>query len=159
MYMMSEYMYSILRASTRWVTKAYTVHVNCSGRSPQYKSGRCECINIEVLSTEQGSKIVYSTCFMPHHTNVSGTYSFWLARLSVCASHFWIIGKFCKHYSSKTMRRSILISTYLVPHILKLCTSLSVGPCFGSKFTSELIQFCRHLLIWTKSSGLQGTRF
>ena len=102
-----------------WVTKAYTVHVNCSGRYSQYKSGRCECI-----STSQGSKIVYSTYFMPQQTDVSGTYSFWFVCLSVCASHT----KFCKHYSSKTMRRSILISTYVVPHISKLCTSLSACP-------------------------------
>ena len=125
MYMMSEYMYSALRASTDESPKP-TLRMLTAVDATLYKSGRCECINIEVLSTEQGSKIVYSTCFMPHQTNVSGTYRFWFACLSVCASHFWITGQLYKHFSSKTMRRSILISTHLVPHTLKLCTSLFV---------------------------------
>ena len=36
--------------------------------------------------------------------------------------------KSCRHYSSETVRRSILIFIYAIPNILKLCTLVSVCP-------------------------------
>ena len=36
--------------------------------------------------------------------------------------------KFCRHYSSETVRRSILIFIYVIPNILKLCTLVSACP-------------------------------
>ena len=50
---------------------------------------------------------------IPLLTNVSGAYSVCLVRLSVCTSQGF---KFCKVYS-KTQRRSILISIYVVSNI------------------------------------------
>ena len=35
---------------------------------------------------------------------------------------------FCRHYSSETIRRSILIFIHVIPNILKLCTLVSVCP-------------------------------
>ena len=52
--------------------------------------------------------------------------------------------KSCRHYSSETVKRSILISIYVIPNILKLWTLVSVCPSaglFGQKLTSELRQF------------------
>ena len=52
--------------------------------------------------------------------------------------------KSCRHYSSETVRRSILIFIYVIPNILKLCTLVSACPSarlFGPKLTSELRPF------------------
>ena len=57
--------------------------------------------------------------------------------------------KSCRHYSSETVRRSILIFIYVIPNILKLCTLVSVCPSarlFRPKLTSELRQFFRSYL-------------
>ena len=52
--------------------------------------------------------------------------------------------KSCRHYSSKTVRRSISIFIYVIPNILKLCTLVSACPSarlFGPKLTSQLRPF------------------
>ena len=53
--------------------------------------------------------------------------------------------KSCRHYSSETVWRSILIFMYAIPNILKLCTLVSVGPFNWPKLTSELRQFFTYL--------------
>ena len=66
---------------------------------------------------------------MPRLTKVSGAYSFCLVRPSVCLSvRPCVRPTFCRHYSSETVRRSILIFIYVIPNILKLCTLVSVCP-------------------------------
>ena len=75
---------------------------------------------------------------MPRLTKVSGAYSVCRVRPSVCP---FVRPTFCRHYSSKTVRRSILVFICVVPNILKLCTLLSVGPFIGPKLTFELRQF------------------
>ena len=48
--------------------------------------------------------------------------------------------KSCRHYSSKSVRRSILIFIYVISHILELCILLSVCPFLRPKLTFELRQ-------------------
>ena len=51
---------------------------------------------------------------------------------------------FCRHYSSETVRRSILIFIYVIPNILKLCTLVSVCPSvrlFGQNWRLNLGNF------------------
>ena len=92
--------------------------------------------------------------FMPRLTKVSGAYSFCLVRVSVRLS---VHPTFCRHYSSKTVRRSILIFIYVIPNILKLCTLVSVCPSvrlIGQNWRLNLgnfsliyivnSKFCRH---------------
>ena len=75
MYILSEYMYFILRAST--CDESQSLHCMLTAVDATLSISQVGAsVNIEVLSTEQGSKIVYSSCFMPHQTNASGTHSF-----------------------------------------------------------------------------------
>ena len=61
---------------------------------------------------------------------------------------------FCRHYSSKTVRRSILIFIYVIPNILKLCTLVSVCPSvrlFGQNWRLNLGNFSLIYIVNSKS--------
>ena len=67
---------------------------------------------------------------------------------SVCTSHF------CRHYSSETVRRSILIFMYVIPNILKLCTLVSVCPSvrlIGQNWRLNLGNFSLIYIVNSKS--------
>ena len=62
--------------------------------------------------------------------------------------------KSCRHYSSKTVRRSILICIYVIPNILKLCTLVSVCPSvrlMGRNWRLNLGNFSLIYIVNTKS--------
>ena len=62
--------------------------------------------------------------------------------------------KFCRHYSSKTVRHSILIFIYVIPNILKLCTLVSVCPSvrlFGQNWRLNLGNFSLIYIVNSKS--------
>ena len=68
----------------------------------------------------------------------------WRLNLGNFSLIYIVNSKSCRHYSSKTVRRSILIFIYVIPNILKLCTLVSACPSarvFGPKLTSELTPF------------------
>ena len=61
---------------------------------------------------------------------------------------------FCGHYSSETVRRSILIFIYVIPNILKLCTLVSVCPSvrlFGQNWRLNLGNFSLIYIVNSKS--------
>ena len=62
--------------------------------------------------------------------------------------------KSCRHYSSETVRRSILIFIHAIPNILKLCTLVSVCPSvhlIGQNWRLNLGNFSLIYLVNTKS--------
>ena len=69
----------------------------------------------------------------------------WRLNLGNFSLVYIVNSKSCRHNSSKTVRRSILICIYVIPNILKLCTLVSVGPFILPKLTFELRQFFTYL--------------
>ena len=101
----------------------------------------------------------WESVFMPRLTKVSGAYSFCLVRPSVrpsvCLSvRPCVRPTFCRHYSSETVRRSILIFIYVIPNILKLCTLVSVCPSvrlIGQNWRLDLGNFSLIYIVNSKS--------
>ena len=85
--------------------------------------------------------------------------SVYLAKIDVWTlAIFWFIyiinSKSCRHYSSKTIRSSILIFIYVIPNILKLCTLVSVCPSvrlFGQNWRLNLGNFSLIYIVNSKS--------
>ena len=72
----------------------------------------------------------------------------WRLNLGNFSLIYIVNSKSCRHYSSETVRRSILIFIYVIPNILKLCTLVSVCPSvclFGQNWRFGLRQFFTYL--------------
>ena len=75
----------------------------------------------------------------------------WRLNLGNFSLIYIVNSKSCRHYSSETVRRSILIFIYVIPNILMLCTLVSVGPFNWPKLTFELSNFSLIYIVNTKS--------
>ena len=78
----------------------------------------------------------------------------WRLNLGTFSLIYIVNSKSCRHYSSKTVRRSILIFIYVIPNILKLCTLVSLCPSvrlFGQNRRLNLGNFSLIYIVNTKS--------
>ena len=80
----------------------------------------------------------------------------WRLNLGNFSLIYIVNSKSCGHYSSKTVRRSILIFIYVIPNILKLCTLVSVCPSVrlvGQNWRLNLGNFSLIYIVNSKSCG------
>ena len=78
----------------------------------------------------------------------------WRLNLSNFSLIYIVNSKSCRHYSSETVRRSILIFIYVIPNILKLCTLVFVCPSvclIGQNWRLNLGNFSLIYIVNTKS--------
>ena len=78
----------------------------------------------------------------------------WRLNLGNFSLIYIVNSKSCRHYSSETVRRSILIFIYVIPNILKLCTLVSVCPSvrlIGPNWRLNLGNFSLIYIVNTKS--------
>ena len=97
--------------------------------------------------------LIYWSC-APWCPSVRSFGQNWRLNLGNFSLIYIVNAKSCRHYSSKTVRRSILICIYVIPNILKLCTLVSVCPSvrlFGQNWRLNLGNFSLIYIVNTKS--------